>query len=145
MNTIVRGITAVIAGILFGGVVNMGLIISGGEIIPAPAGVDVSDTASIAASMHLFEARHFVFPFLAHAVGTLVGAVTAALIAASHKTRFALGIGAVYLCGGIASTFMIPAPAWFIALDLVVAYLPMGWLGGVIAMRAGDPTGKGDV
>ena len=50
-NTIVRGIVAVIAGILFGGIVNMGLIIE--------------------------------------------------------------------------------------ALDLVVAYLPMGWLGGVIAMRAG--------
>jgi hypothetical protein len=24
---------------------------------------------------------------------------------------------------------MIPAPAWFIALDLIAAYLPMAWLG----------------
>jgi hypothetical protein len=29
---------------------------------------------------------------------------------------------------------MIPAPAWFIALDLVVAYLPMAWL----ATRVGN-------
>ena len=25
---------------------------------------------------------------------------------------------------------MIPAPAWFIALDLIVAYIPMAWIGG---------------
>lgn len=30
---------------------------------------------------------------------------------------------------------MIPAPKWFIALDLVAAYLPMAWLGLSIANR----------
>jgi hypothetical protein len=38
-------------------------------------------------------------------------------------------IGVVFLCGGVAASFMIPAPAWFIALDLLAAYLPMAWLG----------------
>lgn len=38
-------------------------------------------------------------------------------------------IGAVFLCGGVAASFLIPAPAWFIALDLVAAYLLMAWLG----------------
>ena len=32
--------------------------------------------------MHLFEPKHLVFPFLAHAVGTLVGALVAYLVAA---------------------------------------------------------------
>lgn len=36
--------------------------------------------------------------------------------------------GVLYLCGGIAASLMIPAPAWFIALDLLLAYLPMAWL-----------------
>jgi hypothetical protein len=30
---------------------------------------------------------------------------------------------------------MIPAPAWFIALDLLFAYLPMAWLGIHIGTR----------
>jgi hypothetical protein len=25
--------------------------------------------------------------------------------------------------------FMLPAPIWFVVLDLAVAYIPMGWLG----------------
>lgn len=79
--------------------------------------------------MHLFEPRHFVMPFLAHAVGTLAGALAAYLIAVTHKLPIALAIGVVFLCGGVAASFMIPAPAWFIALDLLVAYIPMAWLG----------------
>jgi hypothetical protein len=30
---------------------------------------------------------------------------------------------------------MIPAPAWFIALDLLAAYLPMAWLAARIGIR----------
>ena len=66
-------------------------------------------------------------PFLAHALGTLAGALAAYLIAATHRAPIAYVIGAVFLCGGVAASFMIPAPAWFIALDLLVAYLPMAW------------------
>ena len=76
-------------------------------------------------------------PFLAHAFGTLAGALAAYLIAATHRTQIAYVIGAVFLCGGIAASFMIPAPAWFIALDLLVAYLPMAWL----AIRSGGTAG----
>ena len=56
-------------------------------------------------------------------------------IAASHRARFAWAIGAVFLCGGVAASFMIPAPAWFIALDLLFAYLPMAWLAIRIGAR----------
>jgi hypothetical protein len=36
---------------------------------------------------------------------------------------------------GVAASFLIPAPAWFIALDLVAAYLPTAWLGIHIGTR----------
>jgi len=98
--------------------------------------VDVNDVESLRKAMHLFEPRHFVMPFLAHALGTLAGALAAYLIAASHKAQMAYVIGAIFLCGGVAASFMIPAPAWFIALDLLAAYLPMAWLGVQIARRA---------
>jgi hypothetical protein len=120
---------AVVAGFVVGSAVNMSIIKFGPLLIPPPAGVDVNDIESLKASMHLFEPRHFVTPFLAHALGTLVGAAVAFMIAASYQMQIAYGIGAFFLCGGIAASFMIPAPVWFIALDLVAAYLPMAWLG----------------
>ncbi|HRJ02702.1 MAG TPA: hypothetical protein PKV67_18320 [Hyphomonas sp.] len=132
---ILRGILAIVVGLVVGGCVNMGLVLLGPQVIAPPAGVNVGDAESIRASIHLFEPKHFVFPFLAHALGTLVGATVAYLIAASCRKVYAFVIGAVYLAGGIAATFMIPAPVWFICLDLIAAYLPMAWLAVLIGRK----------
>ena len=135
MPNLLRNALAVIAGVAIGGGVNTALIALSPSVIAPPAGVNVNDTASLSASMHLFEPRHFVMPFLAHAFGTLAGALAACLIAATHKVPIAYAIGAIFLCGGVAASFMIPAPKWFIALDLVAAYLPMAWVGIQIGTR----------
>ncbi len=135
MPNLLRNMFALLAGLLIGGGVNMALITLSPSLIPPPAGVDVSSAESLSRSMHLFQPRHFVMPFLAHAVGTFAGALTAYLVAASHRAQIAYAIGAVFLLGGVAASFMIPAPAWFIALDLLVAYLPMAWLGTRIGAR----------
>src|SRR3954464_9967396 len=113
MKTILRNIFAVIIGLVVGATVNMALITVSPHVIPPPAGVDVTDSKSLSASIHLFEPKHFVFPFLAHALGTLAGALLAFLIAASYRSVFAYMVGVAFLAGGIAATFMIPAPAWF--------------------------------
>jgi hypothetical protein len=44
--------------------------------------------------------------------------------------KFALVIGLFFLAGGIANIIMLPSPTWFTVLDLVGAYLPMGYLAG---------------
>jgi hypothetical protein len=129
MKTMLRNIFAVIIGLAVGGSVNMALIILGPHVIPPPAGVDMTSTQGLSASMHLLGPQHFVFPFLAHALGTLAGAMAGFLIAASHRSLLAYAIGAVSLAGGIAAAFMFPAPIWFIILDLGVAYIPMAWIG----------------
>jgi hypothetical protein len=126
---LLRNALAILAGIAIGGSINMALITLSPSLIPPPAGVDVNNAESLSKAMHLFEPRHFVMPFLAHAVGTLAGALAAYLIAATYRAQMAYVIGAVFLCGGVAASFMIPAPTWFIALDLLAAYLPMAWLG----------------
>jgi uncharacterized membrane protein YqgA involved in biofilm formation len=140
MRPILRNILAVVAGIVIGSVVNMGIISVSGSIIPPPEGADVTTAEGLKASMHLFEPKHFIFPFLAHTLGTLVGASVAALIAASHKTKFALGIGVFFLMGGIASVFMLPSPVWYTVVDLIGAYLPMAYLGARLAGRLGKRT-----
>lgn len=145
MNPILRNVLAVIAGIVAGSIVNMSLITISSKVIPTPAGVDVTNFESLKSSMHLFEPRHFLFPFLAHALGTLVGAYAAFIIAASHKIKFALGVGAFFLLGGLANVVMLPSPAWFAVLDLVGAYIPMGWLGGKLAEKSSMRFGKAAV
>jgi hypothetical protein len=135
VKTIFRNILAVIIGLVVGGTVNMTLIMVSPHIVPLPAGVDVNDPQSLSKSMHLFEPKHFVFPFLAHALGTLTGALLAFLVAASYRSVFAYVIGVVNLAGGITAAFMISGPAWFTILDLAGAYIPMAWLATQLGHR----------
>jgi hypothetical protein len=130
MNPIVRNILAVVAGLVVGSTVNMGIIMISGSIIPPPEGVDNTTMEGLKAGMHLFQPKHFIFPFLAHALGTFVGAFVATMIAATHKMKFALVIGVIFMAGGIANVIMLPSPTWFTVLDLAGAYLPMGYLAG---------------
>ena len=135
MNPIIKNILAIIAGVIIGMAVNMGLIMLNGSIIPPPEGVDPMDMESLKANMHLFQPRHFIMPFLAHALGTLAGAFTAAKLGASHHLKLALGVGVFFLIGGISNLTMLPSPTWFAVLDTVGAYIPMGWLGAKLAKR----------
>lgn len=136
-----RNVIAVIGGIVAGALVNGALITLSPSVIPPPAGVDVTSTESLAVSIHLFEPRHFVMPFLAHALGTLLGALVAHVIAV-RRVQMAYVVGVLFLIGGISASVMIPAPAWFLALDLVAAYLPMAWLAVQIGQRISKDQGR---
>lgn len=135
MNPILKNILALITGIIIGGIVNMFIITISRSIISPPNGVDVMTTEGLKAGMHLFEPKHFILPFLAHALGTLVGAFIAALLAANNKMIFALSIGFFFLLGGIASVFILPSPTWFTVLDLGFAYIPMGFIAGKVVLK----------
>ncbi len=135
MNTTLKNVLAVIAGVLAGGVLNMGIIMISGSVIPPPNGADVTTMEGLKESMHLFEPKHFLMPFLAHALGTLLGAFVTAKIAATHKMRFAIGVGCWFLLGGIINVIMLPSPIWFTLLDLGVAYIPMAYLAGKLATK----------
>lgn len=136
MNPIVKNTLAVIVGFAAGSLVNMSLVNIGPSIIPMPQGADVSTAESLAESMKLFTPINFLFPFLAHALGTLVGAFIAAKLAASHQFKFAMLIGVFFLGGGITAVAMFGGPLWFKVADLALAYIPMGYLGAVLAGRS---------
>lgn len=129
MGRIVRHILAVVVGLFAGSLVNMGLIQLGTGLVPPPAGADVGTIEGLQAALPLFEPRHFLFPFLAHALGTLAGAIVATLLAPGRSAGPAWAVGVLFLCAGIANVFLLPGPLWFDVLDLVCAYLPMAWLG----------------
>lgn len=125
---IVRNIIAVIIGAMLGGLINMGIIMLGSYVIPSPAGVDLTTTEGLQSAKGLLEPIHFIFPFLAHAIGTLVGALLAVIVGKNRHLMLAMMIGFFFLIGGISAAFMIPAPTWFVVLDLVLAYIPFAWL-----------------
>lgn len=131
MHPILRNILAVLAGVFVCMLCNGLLLGFLMKLIGTPEGFNPED----AATYHLLGAKHFLAPFLAHALPSLIGGAVAAFLAATHRMSMALVVGVVHLLGGIAAAFMIPAPAWFVALDLIVAYLPMAWIGGRLATR----------
>ena len=137
MNPIAKNILAILAGIVAGSIVNGGLLMLGMSVVPPPPGVDISamNSAELKAAMPLFEPRHFIFPFLAHAIGTLIGAFVAAKIASGHKMKIAMGIGFLFLIAGIVNVMRLPEPVWFSVVDLVCAYLPMAFVGGKMAVN----------
>lgn len=135
MNPILINILAVIAGLIIGSIVNTSLINLGPVIFPME-GFDLTDMESLAEAMPFFEPKNFLFPFLGHALGTLIGAFVAAWIAASHNLTLALVIGAFFLIGGIMINYMLPGPLWFTAVDILVAYIPMAWIGGKMGIAA---------
>ncbi len=135
MKSVIRNILAVVVGLVIGSIVNMSLIIIGGEVVSPPPGADVTTMEGLKSSIHLFEAKHFLFPFLAHALGTLVGALVVVWLAVSHQLKLALTIGFLFLAGGITNVLMLPSPLWFNVVDLVGAYIPMALAGWKLASR----------
>lgn len=118
---------------------NMALIQAGHQCFPVH-GIDVNDMDALAEAMPTLDLVYFIFPFLAHALGTFTGATLSGWIATKHKMKFALSIGALFLLGGITINFMLPGPTWFTIVDIVIAYIPMAWLGGKIALTISQYT-----
>lgn len=126
---IIRNTAAVVAGALAGGMVNIGLVNLGPKIIPPPPGGDIGTMEGLRSTIHLFEPRHFIFPFLGHALGTLAGAWLAARLSASRPGAAALAVGLLFLAGGAMMAYSLPEALVFNIVDLLLAYLPMAWLG----------------
>lgn len=134
MKPIFKNILAVIVGWIGGSLLNMGLINMGHIVYPIE-GVDPSNMEALAKIMPTLDYNYFIFPFLAHALGTLFGAFIAAKIAVDHKKRYALIVGALFLLGGILVNIMIPGPMWFTIADIFFAYIPMALIGIKLANR----------
>ncbi|MBT8324517.1 MAG: hypothetical protein HKN99_11650 [Winogradskyella sp.] len=134
MNPVLRNILAVITGIFGGSIVNMALVEAGHKVFPI-VGLDPSDMEAYADIMPTLDFEYFIFPFLAHAVGTLVGALIAGIIGVNIKMRVALIVGIFFFIAGVAVNIMLPGPTWFAAVDILLAYIPMAYFGGKMAIR----------
>jgi hypothetical protein len=134
-NTIFRNVIAVLIGLLVGAFSNMGIIILGMKVLPLPEGVDINRIETIIANIDKYTFPHFINVFLAHGIGTLLGAFTCVKLAKSRHLGLAMIVGFCFLYGGYDMVKQIPAPMTFNIIDLVGAYIPMAWLGYFLANK----------
>jgi len=133
MNSTLRNILAVIGALIIGGIINAGIINVSPSILPPPEGVDPNDIESIKANVHLYSAKHFIIPLIAHALGTLAGAYAVSRLAVSNFKNLALIIGGVFMLGGIMMAVALLEFWKFSIIDLIIAYFPMAILGWTLA------------
>ncbi|MEM7163276.1 MAG: hypothetical protein AAF487_12645 [Bacteroidota bacterium] len=134
MKPILKNILAVIAGVIAGSLVNIGIIMIGVALVPVEGCGGISMFTPeymecLASAMPNFKFVNFIAPLLAHALGTLVGAFVTAKIASSYSKWLALLIGVWFLIGGVSAIMDLGGPAWFKVVDLGLAYIPMALLG----------------
>ena len=137
MNPNIRNVIGVFVGLSLGMFINGYLVSISGTVVPPPEGAILTTEEGLKEAMHLMQPKHFIMPFLAHAIGTFVGALLTALIADTRKMRLALSVGVVFLIGGIAMVYILPSPLWFTVLDLVGAYIPMAYLAAKLVEKRG--------
>ena len=136
MNPILKNILVVIIATVVGAMANGFIVQLGGLVVPPPAGYDFTTEEGLAAGMTMMEPKHFVFPFLAHALGTLISALIIARFAASRHLQWAINISALFFMGGVYMVTILPSPLWFNIIDLVFAYFPMAFLGYRLGKKA---------
>jgi hypothetical protein len=134
-NPVVKNILAVILGLVGGSLLNMGILNIGSFMIPPPEGADLKTMEGLQASMHLMGPEHFLMPFLAHALGTFIGAWIARKITGGSQIIAPGIIALLFLIGGIANVVMLPSPIWFSIVDLGFAYLPMAYLAIILTKK----------
>ena len=120
MKMLLKNIGIIVLGIIIGMIVNMTLIIIG-EIIFVPTNhFDPMNAIN-------WDFKYFIFPLLAHSIGTFSGSFIVSRL--SSSIAMSLIVGIYFLAGGIYMVTILPAPMWFVILDISVCYIPMALLG----------------
>ena len=122
MKQKLKNIAIVILGIIIGIFVNIGLIILGGSIFPPSENFEPMNAMN-------WDYKFFIFPFLAHSMGTFFGAFIVTKFSKKSNIIMPLIVGLYFLFGGVYMVTILPAPTWFVLLDIILAYIPMALLG----------------
>lgn len=115
--------------ILTGSIINGAIISIGYKCIPPPQGFNMNDPLAFKNAVSQMQALNFVFPFLAHALGTWFASWIWSSLKQQATWMSSLGIAGVFFCGGLYMAIILDAPIAFECFDLVYAYFPMAILG----------------
>ena len=124
MQHIFRNFIALLLAFLSAWLVTSAIIILGHSIVPTPEGMDTNSFESIKNNFHLFQTKHFIFPLIAHAMGTFISAYIVSHFAVSHKFKFALGVGVLFMFVSLWLSLRIGHFRWIGILEIAL-YIPM--------------------
>lgn len=131
-HPLVKSIRTVLVASVIGGMVN-GLIVKyGSAIIPYPEGYSYATEELMKSTIHLLKPINYIVPFMAHAIGTLVGCLIVYNFAFSdkEKLRLSLIVAGLFFMGGAIMVKILAgySPTWFNYVDLIGAYFPMAFI-----------------
>ncbi|HXA15877.1 MAG TPA: hypothetical protein VN380_02705 [Thermoanaerobaculia bacterium] len=129
---IVRGIGAVIVGMIVAILLVLGAEAISHQIYPPPPGMSMKDMTKVKAFVATLPMSVLLIVLAGHLIATFVATWTAAKIARGPIAGFI--VGTLLLAGGIVNAFTIPQPAWFSIASFVI-YIGATWVGA----RAGMP------
>ena len=131
MKTILLFIVSLFLGAAFNSMIlNLGM-----KLIPPPEGYNMNDAADLSKAISVMETKHFLFPFLSHALGTLFSVMFYTYFAKAKSQFFPLMIAGLFFTGGLYMVLILPSPLWFDLIDLILAYFPMAVIGYKISKR----------
>jgi len=134
-NPIVQNILITMVAALAGMLLNLVLVEYSFYFISPPEGVNLTTEDGLQSAMSLMEPKHFLMPFLAHALGTFVSAVLVSRFTTERQFSRAMLLGFLFLSGGIYMARAWSSPLWFNIIDLGLAYLPMAYLGYLLGRK----------
>ncbi len=108
-----RGIAAIVAGVIAGIVVIMLVESAGHLIFPPPEGVDLKDPEALQSVMNEIPLGAKLAVLIAWGLGVAAGAIVARLIA-NRGVFPAMAVAAVLFAGAAYTMTVIPHPAWMI-------------------------------
>ncbi|MEI8193089.1 MAG: hypothetical protein WCG64_04435 [Flavobacteriia bacterium] len=124
---ILRLIVGLLIGLALGALLNGLIITLGLEVFPLPKGVNF-ETAEGKHNFQYLKPIHFLFPFLAHALGTFFGVLISLFISKRFRLLLTFIISTLFFLGGLSMVLSLDAPQWFNLTDLTLAYFPMGFM-----------------
>jgi len=126
-----KTIGAVVAGLIAGALVNMG--ISEGMTYFYPSEIELRESADYIAYVASLPNIAFLFPYFAHQLDALVAAVVITFLLKKDGLIPSLIAGAVVMISGIINLLLVEHPIWFAVVGLI-SYIPFAWTGHMIVV-----------
>ena len=140
MSPAVRGVVAVILGLLLAFAITFAVEAVNGMVYPPPPGTDFADPESVKAMMAVMPRAALIVVLAGWLVSVLAGTALAA--------RFAwpagwppLTVGILLLAAAVMNMYVIPHPAWFWVVGVAI-YPVATWLGARLGGTPVKPRGQ---
>ncbi len=138
MNSKVRGVLAVIAGIVLAMLMVAVIESIGHAVYPPPESLDFTKPDQVREYIEKLPLGAFLFVLTGWIGGTFCGGLVAAWIGRTKPMVFSMIVGAFVLAATIANLTMIPHPAWMAIIGILGIVVAAVLAGTLLRPRADD-------